>query len=75
MQVIAFLYLLFGVRFGLVKPELKSGYPIDFTVTLGNKCNAPSTLVRSLSGNSTVYSNPTSWPAVPCVTSWCWRII
>ena len=55
MQEIAFLYLLFGVRFGLVKPGLKSRFAIHCTATLGNMCNASSTLVRSLSGNSTDY--------------------
>jgi len=75
MQIIALLYLLFGVRFGLVKPGLKIRYAIHFTATLGNKCNASSTLVRSLSGNSTVYSNPSNWLAGPCVARWSWRNI
>jgi hypothetical protein len=72
---IALLCLLFSVRFGLVKPGLTNSQATHFTATLDNKCNASSTLVRSLSGNSTDTSNPTSWPAGPFVPSWSWRNI
>jgi hypothetical protein len=75
LKEIVFLYLSFGVKFGLVKPGLKSRYAIHFTETLGNKCNASSTSVRPLSGNSTVYRDPTRWPTGPCLASWSWPTI